>query len=213
MEYGRFQVALVELADDGARLTPANIVARLRIEPAEVERHLDRMTRDGRLELDLDEDEGVIVYRVRGLSPRGSSRTDTALSSLEEAAMGRLLPAQVGAALRFGKYFHKSGTPLPVSLRRSVPRGVVLGGIFPGIGLAYAAPWPVVAVATLVVIVGFKALAWISFLLAVPFLLAVAVLSGVLGGLYTWQYNQMGRRAPLGDDPERPRQLPLRIKF
>jgi hypothetical protein len=212
VEYGRFQVALVELADEGARLTPANIVARLRLEPAEVERHLDRMTRDGQLDLDLDEDEGVVVYRVRGLSPRGGSRADTALASLEEAAVGRLSPSHLGAALRFKNYFRKGGAPLPASLQRSVARGVVLGGIFPGIGLAYAAPWPVVAVATLAVVGGFKVLAWISLLLAMPFLLAAAVISGVLGGLYTWQYNQMGRRAPLDVDPARPGQLPSRFK-
>ena len=38
-------------------------------------------------------------------------------------------------------------------------------------------------------------------------------LSGILGGLYTWQYNQMGRRAPLGEDPDASRKLPTRIKL
>ena len=82
----------------------------------------------------------------------------------------------------------------------------------PGLGLAYAAPWKVVAVATLGVIVGFKILAFVSLMFAVPFLVASAVISAILGGLYTWQFNQSGRRLPLSSDPEIRRRLPSRLK-
>jgi len=211
VDYAKFQVAVVELADEGIRLTPANIVARLRIQPAEAEQHLARMTRERRLELD-DEDDGVPVYRVRGLSPSGG-RGASSLSSLKEAATSAVLVERVSAVFRLGRPLQKGGAPLPPSLRRSVPRGVLLGCLLPGLGLAYTAPWPIVAVGTLIVVAGFKILAWISLLFAVPFLLAVAVLSGILGGLYTWQYNQIGRRAPLGEDPDGSRKLPTRIKL
>jgi len=211
VDYARFQVAVVELADEGTRLTTANIVARLRIDPAEAERHVARMVRERRLEIE-DDDDGVPVYRVRGLSPRGG-RGDASLSSLKDAAVSAVLAERVSAVFRRGRPLQTGGAPLPMSMRRSVPRGVLLGCVLPGLGLAYAAPWPIVAVGTLVVVVGFKVLAWISLLFAVPFLIAAAVLSGILGGLYTWQYNQMGRRAPLGEDPDGSRKLPTRIKL
>lgn len=213
MDYGKFQVAVVELADEGVRLTSANVVARLRITPEEADRHLARMAREDKLEIDLDDDEGVRAYRVRGLSPRGGRGGD-ALSSLKEAAVGAVLADRVGSIFRFDKPMQRGGAPLPPSLRRSVPRGVALG-LIPGIGLAYAAPWPIVVVGTLAVVIGFKVLAWVSLLFAVPFLVAASVLSGILGGLYTWQYNQMGRRAPLGEDPDPDgsRKLPTRIRF
>ena len=51
-----------------------------------------------------------------------------------------------------------------------------------------------------------------SLMLAVPFLVVAAVTSAVLGGLYTWQYNNMGRRAALGEDPTM-RKLQSKIKL
>src|SRR5262245_29370725 len=99
------------------------------------------MIRERRLELD-DDDDGVPQYRVRGLSPSGN-RGD---SSLKEAAVSAVLAERVSAVFRRGKPLQRGGAPLPLSLRRSVPRGVLLGCLLPGLGLAYAAPWPIVAV-------------------------------------------------------------------
>jgi hypothetical protein len=199
VDYAKFQVAVVEVAHAGVPLTVANVVARLRVEPEEAEKKLDRMAREGRLDLEVDEDEGVVVYRVRGLSPKSTTEKLEGLrAKVESEAM-----QHVGTALAFGKPFAK-GSALPASLRRSVPAGLVLGGLFPGIGLAYAAPWSVVLVATVAVIVGFKILSLVW--LGIPFLMLSVIASAAAGAAYTWRYNQTGKRTPLLE-PEQRRRL------
>jgi hypothetical protein len=210
VDYAKFSVAVIEIASEGTRLTTANVVSRLRIDPARAEKMLDQMARDGRLDLEVDESEGVVVYRVRGLTTRvadvGWSRFPSRSPGLGSALRNLGVdPMHVGTALAFGKPFRKS-SPLPRSLQRSVPAGVALGGLLPGAGLAYAAPWASAAIATAVVIVGFELL---PLLLAIPFLLCAMIVSAVLGGLYTWRYNQTGRRSPLSGEPGS-RQLPGR---
>ena len=205
MDYSRFQVAIIEIASEGTRLTTANVVSRLRIDPKKAEKMLDQMARDGRLDLEVDETEGVVVYSVRGLTPPPSRVDDgwsaprSAGRSSAMAALAAFDPMHVGTALAFGKPF-RSASPLPPSLRRSVPVAVVLGFMVPGLGLAYAAPWTVVALTTAVVIAGFKLL---PLLLGVPFLLCAMLASAILGGLYAHRYNQTGRRAPLAPEPAR----------
>lgn len=206
MDYPRFQVAAVELASEGTPLTVANVVAGLRIGAAEAERHLDRMATEGHLDLEVDDAEGVVVYRVRGLT---TDRRRASLGwALRDAAVGSVLQQRLGALLGQTSREHGLGTRQP----RKVAHGVLLGLVVPGLGLAYAAPWKVVAVATIAVLVGFKILAFVSLLFAVPFLLAAALISAALGGLYTWQFNQTGRRLPLSSDPEIRRRLPGRFK-
>lgn len=210
MDYARFQIAVVELADEGTDLTTANVVAGLRIEPDEAERHLRRMARENRVEIE-DESDGVITYRVRGLSPRRKSKgAGATLKSLRDAATASLIEQKLGSMLGLGE--KKPGVPLPAAMQRKISLGAILGGVVPGLGLAYAAPWKVVAIGTVAVIVGWKVLAFVSLGLAVPFLVIAAVASGVLGGLYTWQYNNMGRRAALGEDPTM-RKLQSKIKL
>ena len=204
MDYPQFQVAVVELASEGTLLTVANAVVGLRIGAAEAERHLDRMTREGHLDLDIEDEDGVIFYRVRGLTPK---RRESLGGALRDAAVGSLIEQRFGALVSQGKSLGAlTRQPRKVSL------GVLLGLVVPGLGLAYAAPWKVVAVGTVAVIVGFKILAFVSLLFAVPFLLAAALISAALGGLYTWQFNQTGRRLPLSSDPEIRRRLPARFK-
>jgi hypothetical protein len=198
VDYAKFQVAVVEVAHDGVPLTVANVVARLRLEPDEAEKKLDRMAKEGRLDLEVDENEGVVVYRVRGLSPKSmNERLDGLRKKVESEAM-----QHVGTALAFGKPFGMR-TPLPASLRRSIPVGLVLGGLFPGAGLAYAAPWSVAIGATIFVILGFKILSF--FWLGIPFLMLCVLASAAAGAAYTWRYNQVGHRSAL-TDPE-PRRL------
>lgn len=198
MDYAKFQVAVVEIAHDGVPLTVANVVARMRLEPEEAEKKLDRMAKDGRLDLEVDENEGVVVYRVRGLSPKSMNEK---LEGLRRKVEGEAMQ-HVGSALSFGTPFTK-GSPLPASLRRSVPMGLVLGGLFPGAGLAYAAPWSVAIGATIFVIVGFKIL---SFLwLGIPFLMLCVLASAAAGAAYTWRYNQAGHRTALLDEQNRRR--------
>lgn len=206
MDYPRFQVAAVELASEGTPLTVANVVAGLRIGADEAERHLDRMAREGRLEIE-DDDDGVVVYRVRGLSP--ARRRDSLGGALRDAAVGSVLQQRLGTSLGLGK---SPEAGLGPHQPRKISLGVLLGGILPGVGLAYAAPWKVVAAASLIVVVGFKILGFLPLLFAIPFVLVAAVISAILGGLYTWQFNQSGKRLPLSSDPEIRRRLPARLK-
>lgn len=204
MEYSRFQVAVINLASRGTRITVANVVAKLEVDPDEAELHLDRMQRGGRLEID-DEDDGVTVYRVRGLS---SEKKGSGLASLREAAEDAALAARVGGALA-GR---DAGGPLAPDKRRKLSLAVGLGAIFPGFGLVYAAPLSVSIAGVVAGAIAFKILSWLPFFISGPAFLVLAAISGVLGGLYAWQYNQMGKRSPLGEEGRSLRRLASRLK-
>ena len=106
------------------------------------------------------------------------------------------------------------GSALAPGKRRRLGVGILLG-LIPGIGLFYAAPLPVAMAASL----AFIACCWVislipilsSFLIPL-FVMVCALGSAVLGGLYTWQYNQTGKRTPLGDEPVSPKQLLKRLR-
>ena len=211
VEYDDFQGAVLELADGGTRITKGGVALRLKVDPASAGAMLDRMTRAGQLELDIDERSGEIFYEVRR---RVGSTTEERPRSFTE---GSAVSGVLGTALVMAKAagVTSGGMALPPERRRKLALGVILGGLIPGIGLAYSAPWPVVAASSVVVIVGYKVIAIIpifSSLLLIPFLAVCAVASAILGGLYTWQYNQTGKRSPLGDEPLSPKQLLKRIR-
>lgn len=201
---------MIELAEGGARLTKARVAEALGVEPARAGELLDEMTRAGSLELDVDEGTGEIFYTVgkrRARKPAGGAIS--ALRDLEGTIDRGGLAAKVGAAL----VLDSSGAA--PAKRRKLSLGVVLGGLFPGIGLAYSAPWPVVIAASAVVIVGWKIISIIPVLsafLLVPFLVVCALASAALGGMYAWSFNQAGKRAPLGDEPVTPKALAARLK-
>jgi hypothetical protein len=222
VDYAKFQDAVLELAAGGARLTKAAVALRVGVTPSAAGELLDRMTRDGKLELDVDEASGEIFYEVRarggGRAPAAAATTPAKPREASKPTDGARALRTLGSALERGGLAAKVGTSimlgdeggLPEDRRRKVALGVVLGGLFPGLGLAYTAPWPVVVATSVVVVLGYKLLALIpifsSFLL-VPFLVVCAVASGVLGGLYTWRYNQGGKRAAIGDEPVTPKKL------
>jgi hypothetical protein len=207
VDYAAFQEAVIELADDGVRITKARVAERLSIEPARAGELLDRMARDNVLELDIDERTSEIFYTLSSRRPpvkaSGSAlaKLDEAVGAIEKAG----LAAKVGGALLGGDKGPK---------RRKIATGVVLGTLLPGIGLAYAAPWPIVVGASIVVIAGAKIIALIPILssfLLVPFLVVCAIASGALGGAYSWSFNQAGKRAPLGEEPTTPKDVVKRL--
>ena len=212
VDYDDFQGAVLELADGGTRITKGSVALRLKVDPASAGTMLDRMTRDGLLELDLDEGSGEIFYEVaKKGGDRGKAQGSSALAGLGKALGGGGLAtaAKVGAALAMAEAGAK-GALLPPDKRRNIAVGVLVGGLLPGVGLVYSAPWPVALGASAVVLVGYKILALIPFfssLLLIPFLAVCAVASAALGGLYTWQYNQNGKRTPLGDERFSPKRL------
>lgn len=204
---------MLELAEGGARLTKARVAEALEIEPARAGELLDEMVRAGSLELDIDEGSGEIFYtvsrRARAAAPENKGSGLAALRDLEGTIERGGLSAKIGTALLLGD------DAAPLAKRRKVSLGVLLGGLFPGLGLAYAAPWPVVIAASVVVIVGWKLISIIPLLsafLLVPFLVVCALASAALGGMYAWSFNQAGKRAPLGDEPVTPKALMKRLK-
>ncbi len=173
MDYVTFQIAAIDLAAKGVPLTVANVVAHVHIDPARTELFLDRMTRDGRLDLEVDEAQGFVVYRVRGLS----------------TSTGRVVPDLVTS-----RWF----VP-PVRLferRKSVTLAIGLAALLPGIGLVYAAPLRVVLMASLVVLFVGNSIAS-SMLLAPLFWVSASIVSALFGGLYAVRFNQEGQRARL----------------
>ena len=174
MNYDRFELSVIELASRGVRLTVANVTASLHVEPGKAEEWLDRMAQEGRLDVEIDEEVGLIFYRVRGLSP-----TATALAQSWQTGE-RVLE-------------HPKGP-------KSAAAGALLGLLFPGVGLLYAAPWTVAAlgtVGTLVLVKMFEALPLIGWLLSSIALGVCALASALAGMLYTHEYNRRGGRQHL----------------
>lgn len=181
MSYENFQIDVIELGSRGVPLTVANVVAHLRVPPERVQRALDRMAREGLLDLEVDEDEGFVVYRVRGLSTT--------------APLARRRETRPTRAACFAPTTYARHSPLTVA-RKSVTVAVVLGALVPGIGLAYAAPLRVVLAASLLVLVFGKVLV-ATFVFAPLFWVFATGVSALFGGLYAVRYNQEGHRARL----------------
>jgi hypothetical protein len=178
MTYDRFELAVIELANRGVRLTVANVAAHLRVTPKKSEEWLDQMAREGRLDLELDEVVGLVYYQVRGLTP---PPTDIVVAPTPPR-------------------------PTVPAGRKSTALAAALGMFFPGAGLVYAAPVSAAAVVGLVTLVAFHMLAalpLVGWLVSTIGLGICALASGVLGLLYARQYNRHGRRTHLAPDTRR----------
>lgn len=173
VEYEAFQVAVIDLASKGVSLTVANVVAHLHIDPRRAETFLDRMVRDGRVDLEVDEVRGAVVYSVRGLS----------------TSTGRLLPDTQLRSWRMP-------STLRVEPNKSVTMAVMLGLLVPGLGLAYAAPLRVVMLVSFIVIM-LGNLVGAHTMLGPIFWMGSSIASALLGGLYAVRFNQEGHRATL----------------
>jgi hypothetical protein len=170
MKFEPFELAVIELASRGVRLTVPNVAAALRLEPGKAEQWLDRMAYEGRLDVELDEEEGYVFYRVRGLSPMPTT----------------LVPRPTFRMMRAHK---------------SITAGALLGLLVPGLGLVYAAPVSVAAIAAIATLAAVKMLGVLPLfgpILSSIALGIAALTSAVLGALYVKQYNRFGRRTHLG---------------
>jgi xanthosine utilization system XapX-like protein len=76
---------------------------------------------------------------------------------------------------------------------KSLLAAFLLGMIFPGLGLIYAAPWLVALFGTVGVIVTFKLLGWIP-IVGQALMGVTALSSGGLNLLYARAYNREGKR-------------------
>jgi hypothetical protein len=194
MDQDRFEAEVVALASEGTPLTVANVAARTRMAPRKAEAMLDQMVRGGHLESDVDENEGLIVYKVRGLTvglgttkARPRVRIDDARDPVMRAA-GEVIVKQAATRAK-GALLTK-----PAPGEKSVLYGALFGLLGP-IGLAYAAPWTTVVVSTLV-----YALLWkiplINTILG-AFVAFVHLGTALVGGAYAFRFNQHGKRTPL----------------
>ncbi len=173
MDYVKFQIAVIDLAAKDVPLTVANVVAHLHVDPRQTETFLDRMTRDGRVDLEVDEVRGAVVYRVRGLS----------------TSTGRLMPE-----MHLGAWRMPSSHQLTRS--KSVTAAVLLAALLPGIGLVYAAPLRTALLWSVAMLV-LGHLLGAHMMFGPLFWTTASITSALFGGLYAVRFNQEGHRAAL----------------
>ncbi len=188
LDFPAFEVAVIAMASDNVELTVANIVARLGIQPHQAEAWLAQMETTGRVERGSGAQQALVTYRVRGLTITAPRRAGQRFDTIRRLAMG-LLHIDPGIE-----------PTLEPEKRKSVPFGVAVGTVIPGMGLWYGAPFTSALVITIfgaIAVAIISNLPLIGGLLAVIAPIAAALLSGLLGGAYTWHYNRHGKRTPL----------------
>ena len=195
MKLDDFEAALLKLAHGGTKLTVPNVAVKLELKRTKAEKWMDELASAGRLDTDVDMDEGVLVYSVPGLSVQSAKDKDdedigAKLARLsEEISETADTAATVGSAIAIVK---GTGGAVAADKRKSLVLGVLLG-LFPGIGWFYSAPWVVAVVGTLAAGVAYWALAWIPFIGSI-LMTVLALCSAAVGGVFTYAYNKHGKR-------------------
>ena len=188
LDFPAFEVAVIGMASENVELTVANVVARLGIHPHQAEIWLAQMETAGRLERGNNAQQALVVYQVRGLTITAPSRAEQRFNTIRRLGM-RLL------------HIDSSIEPtVALDKRKSIPFGIALATVIPGMGLWYAAPFTSALIITIfgaIAVVVINNLPLIGGLLAVIAPIVAALLSGLLGGAYTWHYNRHGKRTPL----------------
>jgi hypothetical protein len=192
MDRDRFEQEVLALAGEGTKLTVANVAARTKLPLRKAETMLDDLVKAGHAESDIDEDVGVIVYRVRGLSPKGRVRLEDAVGDARDRAMRAASEVIVKQAASRAK---ATLLAAPRAGEKSILIGAVLGLFLGPLGLLYAAPWATAIIASAVYMLAWwlPLVKWIMGAVA----LAVHVGSALASAGYVWRFNQQGKRAPL----------------
>ncbi|MBW2458650.1 MAG: serine/threonine protein kinase [Deltaproteobacteria bacterium] len=188
LDYPAFEVAVISLASENVEVTVANVVAKLGLQPHQAEAWLGQMEAAGRIDRSAKAQHGLVVYQVRGLTVSAPSKAEQRLTMARRVAM---------------KVLHIDPTIEPtvaLDKRKSVPFGVALAMVIPGMGLWYAAPLTSALIITIfgAIAIGILGnLPLLGGLLAVIAPIGAVLLSGLLGGAYTFHYNRHGKRTPL----------------
>ncbi len=212
MKLRDFEVAIIELAAEGVVLTVPNVVVRLKVSPEEARKWLDALSESHKLELDFN-DEGVVFYRVRGLTVKSRpAKSDE--SGLDKAlSLGNKGLSAAALALA-----GRDDQPPRRALAKDEQKSLVLGfllGLIPGLGLFYAAPLRAAAVVTVVIAVVMTVVGWFGWIPIIGPLIGgalftmFALASALLGLLYAAAYNRNGRRTMLSDKVSPDKRLPL----
>ena len=194
MDRDRFEAEVVALASEGVPVTIANVAARTRLPMRKAESMLDEMLRAGHLDSDIDESEGVIVYRVKGLTAR-KGRTRVAVGSTLDDLQSRAVRSAGEVLVKQSAQRAKRAIlEKPEDGKKSVLYGALWGLIGP-IGLAYSAPWLTVLLSTVVYAVLWK-IPVVNSILGALFIF-IHLTTALLGAAYVFRYNQTGRRSSL----------------
>ncbi len=184
MDQDRFEAEVVAIAAEGVKLTVANVVARTGLPPRRVEELLDAMVAAHRLDSEIDEAQGFVFYRVRGLDD------DAARTRL--AVLEREIQAETAARAPLVRTFAAPRALATPSGHKSVVAGVFLALFFGPLGLLYAGPAEEVAVY-------FLAFLGTSFIGGLPIVGMIApflwLTSIALQIVYVARYNASGQRA------------------
>jgi hypothetical protein len=189
MDQDSFEAEVVSLAAEGVKLTVANVAARTRAPFRGVEGMLDTMVASHRLDSEVDEAQGIVVYRVRGLDP-GAARARLAV--LEREIDGDAAPP------RFAVSRPRHLASETARREKSVIAGTALAAIFGPLGLLYAGPLEEVALG----FAGFVALVFMSSIpligrLAGAFIPFVWLVSIAVQIVYVARFNANGERTGL----------------
>jgi hypothetical protein len=195
MDRDRFEAEVVAMASDGVPVTVANVAARTRLPMRKAESMLDDLLRSGHLDSDIDESEGVIVYRVKGLTAKPKGRTRVALDDdldrLQSRAVrsaGEVLVKQTASRAK------RAIMAKPEEGKKSILYGALWGLLGP-IGLAYSAPWLTVLLSTVVYAILWK-IPIVNSILGALFIF-IHLATGLLGAAFAFRYNQTGQRSSL----------------
>jgi hypothetical protein len=189
VDQDRFEAEVVSLAADGVKLTVANVAARSLLPPRGVEGMLDSMVASHRLDSEVDEAQGIVVYRVRGLDP-GATRSRLAV--IERELEGDAEPPR--RAVMGPRYV----VSREAAGSKSVLAGTALAFFFGPLGLLYAGPLEEVALGFL----GFVSLLCASSIpllgrLAGAFIPFVWFASIAVQIVYVARFNANGQRTGL----------------
>ncbi len=217
MKRGDFNDYVRGVVTAGGAITLSTVAGKLDVPKADAKAWLEQLYEDGELELELDLDENFVYRRGKKLRNKGSSsrsaadKMTDALAPLGSDALARAAKEAVKEKAKQALLGRDDDNPN----HKKMLWGLGLGFFLPGVGLFYAAPWltAIVTTAAVALIVGI-----LSLLSGIPILggmlmyIVVGVLmliSGVLGGIYTWQYNKNGERTRLSKGGEERRALPF----
>jgi hypothetical protein len=165
---------------------------------------LDEMVRAGHLDSDIDESEGVILYRVKGLTPK-KGRTRVAVDDRLDDLHARAVRSAGEVIVKQSAQRAKAAIlAKPEEGKKSMLYGALWGLLGP-IGLAYAAPWLTVLLSTVVYAVLWK-IPIVNSILGALFVF-IHLATGLLGAAYAFRYNQTGQRSSLLP-PEESKKLP-----
>jgi pyruvate/2-oxoglutarate dehydrogenase complex dihydrolipoamide acyltransferase (E2) component len=154
--------------------------------------------------------------RAADEAAKDETEEKSAIDAVRDAAAGALEPLRDNLRDNLLKEAAKralgdDGEP-KAGPKKSLAWGVGLGFFLPGAGLFYAAPWLTAVVSTLAVGLVLALLNWLPLiggLLTYIVFGAFMLASGVLGGVYTYQFNKHGKRTRLSKATETRRALPF----